>query len=46
MIVPSLACFALTAGQAQMGTYQDPGVPIVTEAVRAIADWILALRGR
>jgi len=30
----------------QMGTYQDPGVPIVPEAVRAIADWILALRGR
>jgi pimeloyl-ACP methyl ester carboxylesterase len=27
----------------QMATYQDPGVPIVTEAVAAIADWILAL---
>ena len=30
----------------QMGTYQDPGVPIVPAAVAAIADWILALRGR
>ena len=30
----------------QMGTYQNPGVPIVPEAARAIADWILALRGR
>jgi pimeloyl-ACP methyl ester carboxylesterase len=30
----------------QMGTYQDPGVAIVPEATRAIADWILALRGR
>jgi pimeloyl-ACP methyl ester carboxylesterase len=30
----------------QMGTYQDPGVAIVPEAARAIADWILALRGR
>lgn len=29
----------------QMPTYQDPGVPIVPDAVRAIADWILALRG-
>ena len=30
----------------QMPTYQDPRVPIVPEAARAIADWILALRGR
>jgi len=30
----------------QMPTYQNPGVPIVPEAVRAIADWILALKGR
>jgi pimeloyl-ACP methyl ester carboxylesterase len=30
----------------QMVTYQDPGVPIAPEAARAIADWILALRGR
>jgi fermentation-respiration switch protein FrsA (DUF1100 family) len=30
----------------QMGTYQDPGVPIVAEAVRAIADWILTLDRR
>jgi len=28
----------------QMSTYQDPGIPIVPEAVQAIADWILALR--
>jgi pimeloyl-ACP methyl ester carboxylesterase len=28
----------------QMPTYQDPGIPIVPEAVQAIADWILALR--
>jgi len=31
---------------AQMPTYQEPGVPIVPEVVRVIADWILALRGR
>jgi pimeloyl-ACP methyl ester carboxylesterase len=30
--------------QGQMVTYQDPGIPIVTIAVQAIADWILALR--
>jgi len=30
--------------QGQMVTYQDPGIPIVTSAVQAIADWILALR--
>lgn len=30
----------------QMPTYQDPGVPIVLDAARAIADWILALKGR
>jgi pimeloyl-ACP methyl ester carboxylesterase len=30
--------------QGQMVTYQDPGIPIVTSAVLAIADWILALR--
>ena len=30
----------------QMPTYQDPRAPIVPEAARAIADWILALRGR
>jgi len=33
-----------TTPQGQMVTYQDPGVPIVTSAVQAIADWILALR--
>ncbi len=30
----------------QMSTYQDPGIPIVPEAVQAIADWILALGNR
>jgi fermentation-respiration switch protein FrsA (DUF1100 family) len=30
----------------QMGTYLDPGVPIVPDVVRAIADWILALDRR
>ena len=30
--------------QGQMVTYQDPGIPIVMNAVQAIADWILALR--
>jgi len=30
----------------QMGTYQDPGVAIVPEAARAIADWILSLDRR
>jgi len=33
-----------TTPQGQMVTYQDPGIPIVTNAVQAIADWILALR--
>ncbi len=33
------------AGQLR-STYQDPSAPIVPESVRAIADWILALRGR
>jgi pimeloyl-ACP methyl ester carboxylesterase len=28
----------------QMGTYQDPAVPIVAEVVTAIAGWILSLR--
>jgi len=28
----------------QMGTYQNPSVPIVTDVVTAIADWILSLR--
>jgi len=27
----------------QMGTYQDPGIPIVPEAVQTIADWISRL---
>ena len=30
----------------QMGTYQDPSIPIVPDAARAIADWILALKRR
>ena len=30
----------------QMGTYQDPGVPIVADVVTAIAEWILALDRR
>jgi len=27
----------------QMSTYQDPGIPIVPQAVQAIADWISRL---